>query len=357
MGHIPDFPDAIGPVLAFFGGKEATPEVNRLLRSISKSITSHSNFRVVTSAYKGNLEKNGSFSAAYLLVMELLNNQPAFDPSRRLMTFNTDQAVDEYFSAGRQVQPRGKNHHSERLSMVQFADAVILLGGERGIETVCEYCLALEKPVIPLPFIKPPKDSPTAGATKSWKRHSKAISETLGLTTAEYEAFSKLELEKLGTEEMDEVGKRIVDLLCGAIQKTCFVMMPFDPSLDKLYQSVIVPAFSLTEIEAVRIDKNQVQGNIFIRISQEIANSSCGLAILDGYNPNVMYEVGLSHASKKPVLLLLSEDTDIDSIPFDLRQHMCLRYPGINSEPTRITQFISDLSAALVSVANQDSAS
>jgi len=47
------------------------------------------------------------------------------------------------------------------------------------------------------------------------------------------------------------------------------------------------------------------------------------VAELTSRNPNVMYELGLSHGIRKPVILI---SQTIDDVPFDLRAIRCILY-------------------------------
>lgn len=59
------------------------------------------------------------------------------------------------------------------------------------------------------------------------------------------------------------------------------------------------------------------------QIWEQIQNASVLLAELTGKNPNVFYELGLSHASLKPVVFLTA---DLNDVPFDLRHLRIVKY-------------------------------
>jgi nucleoside 2-deoxyribosyltransferase len=58
-------------------------------------------------------------------------------------------------------------------------------------------------------------------------------------------------------------------------------------------------------------------------IEKSIKASDLIVADLTGKNPNVFYEVGISHTLRKPVLLLAQS---IEDVPFDLRHRRVLLY-------------------------------
>lgn len=97
----------------------------------------------------------------------------------------------------------------------------------------------------------------------------------------------------------------------------CFVLMPFKPDLDELYEKVIRAAVTKTKIlRCIRADEIYGPRPIIIDIWRSIRESSIIIADLTGRNPNVLYELGLAHAIQKPVILL---SQNIDDIPFDLK--------------------------------------
>lgn len=106
----------------------------------------------------------------------------------------------------------------------------------------------------------------------------------------------------------------------GNITNTCFVVMPFDPLFQNMYERVIRPAVEELRIECVRGDEIYSKPSIVADIWRSLRNARFVIAELTGRNPNVFYEVGLAHAIGKPILLLTREEEDV---PFDLK---ALRY-------------------------------
>jgi hypothetical protein len=97
---------------------------------------------------------------------------------------------------------------------------------------------------------------------------------------------------------------------------TCFVMMPFGEWFDRYYQEIYVPAIKEAGFETVRADELFTTGSVVEQIWEQIEKSKLLIADLTGKNPNVFYELGLSHAAKKPVVFTASE---VGDVPFDLR--------------------------------------
>jgi tetratricopeptide (TPR) repeat protein len=70
-------------------------------------------------------------------------------------------------------------------------------------------------------------------------------------------------------------------------------------------------------------------------VTRGIYESQIVLADITGRNSNVMYELGLAHAAKKPVIILAQSDSDV---PFDIRH---IRY--MNYTPLDLTALKSNL--------------
>ncbi len=104
---------------------------------------------------------------------------------------------------------------------------------------------------------------------------------------------------------------------------TCFVMMPFGQWFDRYYQEIYVPAIKEAGFEPVRADELFTTGSVVEQIWEQIEKAKLLLADLTGKNPNVFYELGLSHAARKPVVFTAGE---LDDVPFDLRHLRVIIY-------------------------------
>ena len=71
------------------------------------------------------------------------------------------------------------------------------------------------------------------------------------------------------------------------------------------------------------------------------------VAELTSRNPNVFYELGLSHALRKPVVLVSSRE---DDVPFDL-QHIRVIYYDVN-DPFWGTKLIEKVAENILSALN-----
>lgn len=122
----------------------------------------------------------------------------------------------------------------------------------------------------------------------------------------------------------DEQLKKVSKGVAVQARDTCFVMMPFALPLGGYYSSVYEPAIKKAGITPMRADADIFgTGKIIDQIWSGINNARVLVAELTGRNPNVLYELGLAHALKKPVVLVSSNEEDV---PFDVRHVRVIYY-------------------------------
>ena len=83
-----------------------------------------------------------------------------------------------------------------------------------------------------------------------------------------------------------------------------FVLMSFDNDFEALYTDFIRPVLEECGFAVERADDIENHQNILRDIIEAIDRSDLVIAELTGNNPNVLYELGLAHALKKPVIHL-----------------------------------------------------
>ncbi len=116
--------------------------------------------------------------------------------------------------------------------------------------------------------------------------------------------------------------KVTVDL--GEIKEECFVLMPFAPKFDVIFEEVLRPAIEDVGLAPVRAD--QIYGNK--RIMQDVWDSIKAarmiVAELTGRNANVLYELGLAHSLGKQAVIITNT--------LVLQRHFCCGRRSV-SEP------------------------
>jgi nucleoside 2-deoxyribosyltransferase len=126
----------------------------------------------------------------------------------------------------------------------------------------------------------------------------------------------------------------------------CFVLMPFSPDFKNQWEVAFIPAIQSVNLRPFRGDEEALGTNMIMKdITKSIYDARIIVADLTGRNSNVMYELGLAHAAKKPVIMLAQDEADI---PFDLRH---IRYLKYNEKD--LTKLRSELAARIHSTLSQ----
>lgn len=105
--------------------------------------------------------------------------------------------------------------------------------------------------------------------------------------------------------------------------RDCFVLMPFAPNFDGIWQEVIAPTVREMGDNCVRADDIFRPGSVMDDVLTLIRRADYLIADLTTRNPNVFYELGLAHALEKQVILLAD---DIAEVPFDVRHRRVIVY-------------------------------
>lgn len=132
----------------------------------------------------------------------------------------------------------------------------------------------------------------------------------------------------LPTEVRGGVGEEQIKKLSKGVTvqptDTCFVMMPFAEPLGAYFSAIYQPAIDKAKLKAVRADAEIFgTGKIIDQIWAGINSARVLVAELTGRNANVLYELGMAHALRKPVVLVSSNE---DDVPFDVRHVRVIYY-------------------------------
>lgn len=139
-------------------------------------------------------------------------------------------------------------------------------------------------------------------------------------------------------------------------------MMPFAEEFYSGFQDIIQPAIERAGLECIRADK-EPQGYIQKQMFARIFDSLVMIADISGANPNVFYELGVSHCVGAKTIMVSREDF-IDRIPFDIAPYRVLVYPKPPNEPrndedksnyvAKVGETVQELIKELEKVANED---
>jgi hypothetical protein len=113
--------------------------------------------------------------------------------------------------------------------------------------------------------------------------------------------------------------------MSSARSRSAFVIMPFDPEYRAGYDDVIAPAMRAANLTAVRADEEEL-GHIHAMMFERIFESPVVIADVSGANPNVFYELGVSHGAAGKTVMVVRQDYR-DTIPFDIAPYRVLIYP------------------------------
>lgn len=121
------------------------------------------------------------------------------------------------------------------------------------------------------------------------------------------------------------------------LEKKCFVMMPIRSSTERerwkrVLEMVIKPSIVSfnPEIEVVRVDELPGTGSWLKKIIEFTHEARLVVADLTTANPNVMWELGLRHASEKSGTIMITQD--LNDAPSDLLSYNVLTYKEDGSD-------------------------
>jgi len=118
---------------------------------------------------------------------------------------------------------------------------------------------------------------------------------------------------------------------------TCFVIMPFDEktsvegdrvNFDRIYDDFIVPTVEAAGLTCERCDRIDEAGNIHRRMFQLIWSADVAVVDLSLLNPNVFYELGIRHALRRSLTVLVRRKGT--GVPFNIAGLNVIEYDETN---------------------------
>ena len=89
--------------------------------------------------------------------------------------------------------------------------------------------------------------------------------------------------------------------------KTCFLITPLGElssrtrtRADAIAQQVIAPLLPTHALDLIRGEAIPEQGNVMVQVVREILDAAAVFVDLTGLNANVLYELGIADAFRKP---------------------------------------------------------
>ncbi|PXF60900.1 MAG: hypothetical protein C4B59_06965 [Candidatus Methanogaster sp.] len=108
--------------------------------------------------------------------------------------------------------------------------------------------------------------------------------------------------------------------------KTAFVIMPFDDEIaNDVYELITKPICNEFDLEVRRADEIFTPNPILDDIVAAIEESTVIIVDISGKNPNVFYELGMSHMLKRTQTIIITHD-ECNGTPFDIAHFRIIKY-------------------------------
>lgn len=108
--------------------------------------------------------------------------------------------------------------------------------------------------------------------------------------------------------------------------KKAFVIMPFDDgTANAVYEHCTKPICKEFNLEVERADEIFTSNPILDDIVSAIEKAAVIIADISGKNPNVFYELGMSHILKRKQTIMVTQD-EFKGIPFDISHFRIIQY-------------------------------
>lgn len=133
-------------------------------------------------------------------------------------------------------------------------------------------------------------------------------------------------------------------------KKKCFIITPIGAdnteirrAADGLIDSVLEPILNKKDFEVIVAHRIDSPGSITSQVIDHIIKDDLVIANLTTLNPNVMYELGVRHATRKAVISLAENGTNL---PFDISDERTIFYKndmaGVNDLKDRLINMIDE---------------
>lgn len=298
-------------------GSKQLKDFHELKRSfaqgIGAAIVKEPDWRLLTGGAKGAGENDlsGGIDFHAALGAQQALNDPVIE-KEKIITLHPRDNRNDLFHIGQVYFGRAKSTPARRFEMVSRADAVIVIAGEEGSGQIIEYSIASNKVVIPLACF--------GGASREAWQEKKLRKELLNSLKLE-EGSPEIEKIEKG-DNLDELIKLCINILRKLLKPTCLVIMPFTAWHSDSLWGTLEPVIESSGFLPLRADWSLDLKQIIDDVILLLKEAGIVIADISGANPNVMYELGYSHAIGKPTVIVcaVGEKENIeDKLPFDIR--------------------------------------
>ena len=304
------------------GSAELSSRLVEFTRALGKRIMADSDLVLVTGGLKQFTE--GIPTADWEVKEGALEALEASgeDPADRILTLLPHEEYKKAvrFHDGRVVRIARSNLRSRRYAMVYRSDAVIGIEGHGAVKENLDLAWILGKPLLPVPC--------TGGkAKKAWDRYGEELWVALGVHDEEVEILDG------GLDDPERVADCCLSVLRRTLRARCFLAMKFDEHPAPWAYDVMKEVATKKCYEPVRVDELPRVGNIVDAIWAGIRSADTFVADISANSPNVFYELGIAHALRRDVIILLYSPSGKlpAELPFDIRGHRVFVYSSDES--------------------------
>jgi len=307
------------------GASRLSPNAALLWRELGRLLASENGLVVMTGGLQQRMDEPTALTADRMIVDGMLEILRAngVSPELRIETVLPEHDWNPLirFKEGRIRILKKRNAQSRRFTMVYSADVVISIEGEKGTRSVLDVALAIDRPILPLPFGE--------GVSREvWQSQRDDIIKWFRIESHEVAEFERLDLVKLNESDIHALAGRVCACLMRGFTQGCFVIMRFHESTEPVFEEAIQPALASNGLQAWRTDRSVAAGDVVEAIRDGVNHCYFAIADTTDDRPNVMYELGLAHAMGKPVILLrrLNPDGSMPPLPFDFQTQSIVTY-------------------------------
>ncbi len=311
------------------GGSQLSVNAASLWRELGRLLALEDRLVVITGGLAGRVDDPGALTADRTIVdgmLEVLQKRAA-PVDEHIETVLPDSRHDGNrlirFKEGRIRMLENRTPQARRFTMVRSSDVVVAVEGEHGTRSILDVAIAIERPILPLPF-------GGGASSEAWQGEREAILNWFQIESHEAEDFERVKLAKLNQLQIQKLASRVHSCLMRGFTQGCFVIMRFHPDHDPVFDEAIQPALAANGLQAWRTDRSVTTGDVVAAIRDGISHCYFAVADTTDDRPNVMYELGFTHALGKPVILLrrANPDGSLPGAPFDFQTHSILKYDG-----------------------------